>query len=398
MLPANAVASPHTETKIDGKAAIEVVYTLSEAGRKLSILTGGNGRRFQFVIVPATEELLRLATVTETGEAYIFLNPHIPNDVNVLGSEHGWDLVKMAQAGFQFPCPRRMSVVECINFQYTAQLVPLDYKSPTVQPVSFDFEMPFSTDALLAYLLDLNRYHIKSLEEDIAVAEWKQKEYDKTLRKERLFGGAKLSEWLVSPGLLGEKASVELPDGSSYVFLQQQDENNLRVLLDSTNLSVFIKENDRRRKAQLDLENETLRQIARENKEKEEAAIEERKVWIQNFGSRRLQAALATGLLNPMKTVYNEERIAHDIGPAWLAHNQLRAGRVENDVLNPVLAHLEELLECQNKWPQCNVRLRSTRALATYASSTPVWRVTLLMEAPWDNNLTLIRFLTDGDR
>ena len=96
-----------------------------------------------------------------------------------------------------------------------------------------------------------------------------------------------------------------------------------------------------------------------------------------------------------MTTAYEEERIAHDIGPEWIALHKIRPGIKENDVLNPQEDHLEVLYAAQKLWPQCNVRMRSTRRLN--ASESTDWRVTLMMELPWNQNRTIVRFLTDED-
>jgi hypothetical protein len=48
---------------------VKIVYSLSEKGRKASLLAGGDGKRVQTIEAPATKELLELADVGDSGEA-----------------------------------------------------------------------------------------------------------------------------------------------------------------------------------------------------------------------------------------------------------------------------------------------------------------------------------------
>jgi len=178
---------------------VKIVYTLSETGRKLSLLTGGNGRRFQFVRLPVTKELLDLATVTETGEAFIFLTPHIPKDVGILGDQQSCDLAGLANANFQFTCPRRKAIVEGYNFQFEARLVTLDHEWPTdILAPRFDYDKPFTPDEISAYILSIPQGNAEALQAAEALAAEKNKENTEFRRQQQRFGGVKLSEWLAS--------------------------------------------------------------------------------------------------------------------------------------------------------------------------------------------------------
>lgn len=52
-------------------AHVEVTYTLTEAGQKASLLTGGDGKREQKIKIEATPELLAIAHVRHDGTAWI---------------------------------------------------------------------------------------------------------------------------------------------------------------------------------------------------------------------------------------------------------------------------------------------------------------------------------------
>lgn len=57
---------------------VKLIYRLSDAGRKASILTGGDGRQEQVVEVPITEELMSLTHVHTAGDiAPIYVGFHV---------------------------------------------------------------------------------------------------------------------------------------------------------------------------------------------------------------------------------------------------------------------------------------------------------------------------------
>jgi len=379
---------------------VKIVYTLSETGRKLSLLTGGNGRRFQFVRLPVTKELLDLATVTETGKAFIFLTPHIPKDVGILGDQQSCDLAGLANANFQFTCPRRKAIVEGYNFQFEARLVTLDHEWPTdILAPRFDYDKPFTPDEISAYILSIPQGNAEALQAAEALAAEKNKENTEFRRQQQRFGGAKLSEWLASPYLSGRVIS-EHPDGSGEVELERfGNSTSLKVSLDATDLKVFVAKRDDRRQAAKDEQDARDRQKIKDMEARVSPAIKERDDWINKHGSRRLRLALTHGLINTLKNVLEEERIAHDIGPTWISLRKLTPGIKQNEILNPQENHLAELDETLAEWPKCNVRLRSVQQLSQGAiiiRSTNPWRIALMMDAPWDEEVTLVRFLTDN--
>jgi hypothetical protein len=370
-----------------GPATVTIVYTLSEEGRKTSLLQGGDGRRFQYANVPATQAILDQATVTDEGQAYIFLNPYIPNDVIVLGSDKGWPLVKMVQAGFNFQCNRRKATIERTGFKNRGLLVPLDYclHFPKNCSVAFDFDAPFTMEEIVEYVLAIESINAQRLQQAEILADNKNIE-------DRRWGGTKLAEWLSHPQLLGQccESICNDPDGSTQVELQHDDgSSSIKVYLGPTDLTVFLAERDRR----LQIIQEKARQHQAQIGLEQTRIIEERDAWIANFGSHRLQLGLAEGLIYTMRSVLNEERIAHDLGSAWAPASKPQATLVENGILNPKELHLEELRTTRLMWPDGNVRLRSVHYDSHGVALPDTWVVALLMEAPWDSDLTVINFL-----
>lgn len=55
---------------------VKIIYSLSEKGRKASLLAGGDGNAEQIIESPATKELLELARVKDNGEALLNLDSY----------------------------------------------------------------------------------------------------------------------------------------------------------------------------------------------------------------------------------------------------------------------------------------------------------------------------------
>lgn len=118
--------------------------------------------------------------------------------------------------------------------------------------------------------------------------------------------------------------------------------------------------------------------------------------WISIHGSEKLRLALASGSIENVQDQYNEERLARDIGPTWLPLSKIRPGLMGKEVSNPSESQLQELVQLQQQFPACHPRLRLTRpAIGSSNDPSNDWRVTLLMEVPWNDNVTVIRYLTD---
>src|SRR5712691_8826273 len=68
--------------KADGarKLTVEALYTLSENGRKASLLNGGNGRAVQELTLPVPANRLHLVTVDAEGVARLKLQPRYQLD------------------------------------------------------------------------------------------------------------------------------------------------------------------------------------------------------------------------------------------------------------------------------------------------------------------------------
>jgi hypothetical protein len=175
-----------TNATIIQDPTVTVVYSLSEAGRKYSLLNHGDGHHFQFIILHATKELLDLATITESGEAYIFLNPHIPYDVGPLGNQYGWDLIKLRQAGFQFSCPRRKAIVRKHNLKWEGVLVALDHESPDTLAHHFDYDKPFTSNEIATYVLSIPKENTDALQAAEKIASEKNKEEEVFYKQQQL--------------------------------------------------------------------------------------------------------------------------------------------------------------------------------------------------------------------
>lgn len=321
---------------------IHIVYTLSEKGRKISLMTGGDGRRFQYVITPATPELLKIATVHDTGSAWIYLTGVIPNDIAILGRDYGLELGKHPSP----PCPRRKATIHHENFTREALLVPLDFERPG-QDHLFDYDKPFLAWELLEYIGKIEFENLEALREAALLADKANKEQDTYFLEQRRIGGAKLSEWLTHPDQLGHVKNHG-PAGYHLVAINGDD-----CYLDDIDIKVFTAEIDKRQQQRDDTRK------ARELSE-HQAFVEERNSWIANNGSVRLKKALQAGLLDTLTSVVEEERIKHTLGPEWIIVRRLLDFGT-NDILNPHETHIDELLKLQAAWPKCNVRLCSTR-------------------------------------
>ena len=133
--PAPVSASPASPT-------VKIVYTLSMAGQKSSMMSGGDGRRLQIVEVPATDELLAQAVVRKDGSSWIYLSHHFSNsELEELGlplpdSPNGRHLV----------CPRLFGFVDDYTLKVTMEDRLQDHES-------YDFDAPLKNPA--SYVLDV---------------------------------------------------------------------------------------------------------------------------------------------------------------------------------------------------------------------------------------------------
>lgn len=139
-------------------------------------------------------------------------------------------------------------------------------------------------------------------------------------------------------------------------------------------------------------EEETRRKREKDAKKNaaEAAKAAERDAWIKANGSPRLQKGLAAGMIDKLASVYQAERIAHDLGPDW--HNwQTAAEPNSNDRLNPAEAELDALADAREKFDATAV-LKSVGG-EDKRGDFHGWRPVVMVSCPWDKEETAIKYL-----
>lgn len=115
----------------------------------------------------------------------------------------------------------------------------------------------------------------------------------------------------------------------------------------------------------------------------EQAVRDKRDAWIASHGSDRLKKGLAAGLIDSMRGIYRDERIAVDLGAGWKVWCDENES---DDILNPLEDEINALLEAQRNLSDSDVQLVS-------ASDGTRWHHALKMTCPWDSSFSVICYL-----
>lgn len=275
-------------------STITIRYQLSEAGRRASLLAGGDGRAIQEAHVPLTPELLAIAHVREDGTPLIDLTAI---QVSVAGATkiNTWTQ------------PLRLDDVPADPVDLALRVV----------PAKID-ESRAAAEAELAAIRErqLEAERAERAEQSAAIDDFLGQR--KRWAEYRTWPGNRVLE----DGRGGRLSLCRLPDSdprlSAAAALQEQL--------------------DRDRWAQ---------ESAREAQEAARAAARnrDRDAWIRAHGSERLQKCLDLGLVDNSEGVYLDERLAHECpGAIWL-----REKFEESEILNPSLEALQTLERVRNE-------------------------------------------------
>jgi len=335
-------------------ATIKIAYKLNENGRRASLLAGGNGQEEQSVDVEATPELMALATVDAGGNASYYL----------------------ADWGHGFEARR--------SVRHEALLSPAE----AVQQM---------------------------LAESAARAAAVVAEDARAERERRQEAAQKLSLWrrLAAEALRDKSPHTRVSGGGditqNYGFRHPHTTHARECGVSRTEIDALVAawapiEAARIEYERLADERERARESAAAAREsaaaaresaaaaRAQAAIDERDAWICAHGSQRLRKGSHLGQIESMRGAYRDERIAHDLGPEWIAWQSAEECEIE-ELLNPSEAHLDALADARQTFPtSADVRLRSV-GIADEDGGETTWRPALALDCPWDSKTTAIKYL-----
>jgi hypothetical protein len=320
-------------------ATITISYSLTEAGRKADILAGGTGKSDRSIAVEITPELLAAANVDHEGRATYDLSKRR----GCSSSEYSYASVMTAE----------QAAAEVLKVE--AGLLAEDAKRKAE---------------------DQKRKAEESIRD---LARWRNEAAN------LLAGKPNLHAWINSDGNVrivtnpGTRIEYTLYAEQRGVPREEQAEfwTACQPIL---------------AKHKADQEAAEARKAA-EDKRKEEAEaarIAEREAWILAHGSARLKEGLELGQIDRMAGAYRDERIAHDLGPKWLAWRKAPEPD-DNDLLNPDEDALDALAEALKKWPHSGAELKSVGGTDKHGDEHD-WRPALMMACPWDGRV-VIRYL-----
>lgn len=328
-------------------------YYLSEAGRRASLLVGGDGKAEQCAQLPATAETLALANVDAEGHATI----------------HAVAWYYPTHAAYKAPGALRYYEAHHGTVRVVGD--PLTTKAwdrldaPIADPEAFALGIPAANAA---------REHQAEAE-----AAQQRVEAETADQQQQVTVAAKTAEVevLIARLVGGEGAIDTSPvywvhlDGQEVTWRTGDISPDLQARLNA--IASARRDQERREQAEAD-----ARQCA------------ERDTWIITHGSTRLKKGLAAGLTAQMRGIYLDERIAHDLGAAW-GNWQTAPEPYARERLNPCEAELDALIEARTRWPHGRVRLQSV------GGDGHAWRAALLMTCPWEG-IEVVRYLeADGD-
>lgn len=292
---------------------ITITYTLSEVGRRASLLAGGDGRRDQAVQVPVTPELLAQASVDLDGHATI----------------------DMRQNGYAAIATRATVEYESVVLRVDAQ------DAPIADPA--------------AWVLDLARRQAEIVgaakAEVEAMVAARRRDEEEAIAKKTQATRAEIAKWLASDPRASQQSGATTPwwVGDSKVQIEYAEDPDA------------IRAEARRRN---DLQAAAVAAA-------EAARIADRDTWIRAHGSDRLKKCLDLGLIDKCAGVYRDERLAHDF-PGWIVDCDETAE--ESEIRNPSIEALAVLEEARKI--SADAMLVKVREEASDCDEyeTPEWR------------------------
>lgn len=303
-------------------AQVKIVYRLSEAGRRASLLAGGDGRELQIVQVEATPELLALATVRPDGTAWIYVTSRAEGD-------------ERARLGLE---DRNSS--HSIDLRSIAKTYAVGSDGHAAVKTGWDdgtLWLDAPPAGLANWVLGIpsdNEERRQAVEAAGASERARLAEVDKTRAAEEAASAAEQAQyvagWLADPARAGKTAYNEV---TLYAGLEAT--GTCRVVRSpSPALEAEVK---RREKARITASLAAAAAAAT-------AAESERDAWIRAHGSERLRKCLDLGMVENCAGVYRDERLAHDY-PGWVI--DCKDTEEESEIRNPSLEALAALEEAR---------------------------------------------------
>jgi hypothetical protein len=335
---------------------IAISYSLSEAGRRASILAGGDGKSNQTVYAPACLELLGVASVAISGEATVQLRAkgaYAQLDAPLSAEDAA--AMALAEAAADKAAAVAKRIADTLAWREAARSY---LSSPTtttyfeshgnigLHPAGYASE----TDCTPEELAAVKAEHTRRV----------QAERDTNTAQLR----AELPRWMAGEisGFSSAPSTSGLSDGEKVMIAAEYER--------------------REQKAKTD-------KLAAEK-----AKIDERDAWIRAHGSPRLVKGLELGQLKAMGSVYRDERIAHDLGSEWIAWGAAPEPD-DNDLLNPSESALDALAAAKTKWPKSDSRLCSVGGMDKRGYDHD-WRPALMIDGPWDASVTAIMYVDES--
>lgn len=334
-------------------AKIKIIYKLDENGRRASLLAGGDGRMLQVVEVPATVELLEIATITSDGSAWIATTYLNRED----GCAVGYPGASLENTYWGGP--------PSLYKQFFAHLTGV---SEAGFP-SLYLSMPPTDPA--AWALSIAADNQKRKEEAEAAFKADEARRQQAREAEAQKERAIVADWRAGgfSGRLYETSAVlyfSKGSGQTVSSLEHAELEALRPLVEERNAA----------EARREAEAEAAKQAALE------AARAEMIFWIRDHGSERLKKAVEANVENQCRGVYRDERLALEL-PGW---QWLDDDAEISDARNPSEAALDALLEARRsqgeKVKLCKVRESCDENLDEEAEDNP-WREALVSSVGW---------------
>ena len=343
-------------------ATVAISYYLTEAGRRASLLAGGDGKRDQLVYAPVTPELLAVVTVSPDGSVGTRIwsghtgaeldAPLTADEAVTRVLSHAADVAAKAVT---------MRTRATVAWREAAKTYLADLGSdayfecndnPGLHPAGYGKDTDCTPDEISAVLAEHARREQSKRDAETAL-----------LRSE-------IPRWMS-----GEIACFSSAPSKS-------------GLTDDEKSAIDAEAERRKAKAAAD----KIAQV--------QTSIDERDAWIRAHGSARLRKGLDLGQIRAMANVYRDERIRHDLAGAapdcpseWIAWNAAPEPD-DKDLLNPSESALDALAAAKTKWQTSGARLRSVGG-TDKGGDEHEWRPALMIDCPWDGT-TAISYL-DGE-
>jgi hypothetical protein len=389
---------------------IHVLHTLSEEGRKASLLSGGNGHYMQLITYCLysrgghEKELMRLARVHEDGQIIIYLTDWNPSDDTIVSFGHLAAgtigdinrLIANVKKCDGKRSPRRVvqMVLGGAGRMAEASLVPLNHESQArrFDMRKYDYDQPFDDDTMLSYLLSLEAEQARQLEVAQAEANRKNLEILDNFKQEQMKGRTRLLEWLQRPG---EPAvifdSLDYGPVSANPWGAMFGGDPHKYPLDEDSYVVMKEEHDRRIQETKDRDARTAQARHEADLTVIAAKRADMDLWVARKGSKHLRDLFKAELYDSAIPQYHEER-ASKVKPGKNEGFQWSPVKkdliTESEVYKPKGEEVARLLEIRAAFPEARVRL--SKLNWKHGPSIEPTRFSLVTECPWDDELVLV--------